>query len=82
MPLGKADSASLMLRMGRFDEAIDLFKTAQSLQPGFGAADRGLAMSYAAKGDFKRALRHAERALERGETLPEPFLKEIRSKAQ
>lgn len=76
------DSGRLMGRMGRIDESIDFFTQALALQPDVATADQGLAISYARKGDFRRALRHAERALERGETLPEPFMEELRTRAQ
>jgi len=76
------DSARLLGRMSKISESIDLYRKALARKPDIASADRGLAISYARMGDFRRALRHAERAIERGESLPEPFLEELRTRAQ
>ncbi len=76
------DSANLMVRMGRFDDAIELYNGALALRPGFAAVDQGLALAYAGKRDYRRALVHAERAIERGAALPEQFLEDLRDRAK
>ncbi len=76
------DTARLMVRMGKLQAAIDLYKQALELEPNISYADRGLAFAYFGLRDYQRALVHAERALSRGETLPEPFLEDLRTKAQ
>lgn len=76
------ESGRLLARIGRMNESIDLFKQALELDPDFGAAERGLAISYAYQRDFERALFHAERAEARGERLPAPFMRTLREEMQ
>ena len=62
--------ASLYLRMGQFDVAIEKCQEALSLKPDFNYALGNLVVAYGLKGDYREALKWADEKISRS-TLPQ-----------
>jgi tetratricopeptide (TPR) repeat protein len=60
------DSYGEMLRMaGRYDEALEHYRAALSIDPNFNSSQAGLAATYALMGDQQRARQEYEKTIER-----------------
>jgi tetratricopeptide (TPR) repeat protein len=71
----------LMLQRKRYREAIPFLRAAAEARPESGSAHLQLAIALGATGDLDSSRKHADRAEELGETVPEAMRKELERRA-